>query len=135
MYNIQVGIRLLVINSTNTGFTAEGATVVGNDGYIVHFTYDSGIQSNCYLDSIYREDGVYVVERRNCDTEYARWQRAMVTVRCFWDYQRLKCGHFSDQDGWQALYAMVERGKLIIGEIPSEDVMIEGFKAIGITLQ
>ena len=64
MYNIQVGIRLLVINSTNTGFTAEGAN-------IVHFTYDSGIQSNCYLDSIYREDGVYVVERRNCDTEYA----------------------------------------------------------------
>lgn len=135
MRGIRVNERLLIITTTETGYTAQGATVTSNDDYIVRFTLDSGELSNSYLSSIYKEDGVWCVLARNCDTEYARWKREMVTVRCFWDYQRLKCGHFSDLDGWQALYAMVERGKLIIGEIPSEDVMIEGFKSIGITLQ
>lgn len=44
MRGIRVNERLLIITTTETGYTAQGATVTSNDDYIVRFTLDSIVQ-------------------------------------------------------------------------------------------
>ena len=133
MRGIRVHERLLILTITDTGYTAQGATVTSNDDYIVRFTLDSGEQSNCYADSIYKEDGIWCVSAKRCNTEYTAWQDGMVSVQHFWQYAKQRGFHRSD-DGWLALYALVEAGKLKMGETPTEQQIIEGYALIGIAV-
>lgn len=133
MRGIRVNERLLIITTTETGYTAQGATVTSNDDYIVRFTLDSGELSNSYLSSIYKEDGVWCVLARNCDTEYAAWQDGIKSVQHFWQYAKER-GHYRSDDGWFALYAMVEAGAMKMGDTPTGQQVVEGYALIGIAV-
>lgn len=135
MRGIRVNERLLIITTTETGYTAQGATVTSNDDYIVRFTLDSGEQSNSYLRSIYKEDGVWCVSSHDCNTEYAAWQDAMVSVQPFWQYYNERRKYTSDQNGWHALYALIDSGKLKMGEIATPEQIVEGYAMIGVKFE